>query len=452
MSACKGSVFCVETVLGLTHGFAPTGARIVGYKWKCLLCADLLRIKNFALLFQTQNHNFMSRSPLQSTFDVRTRHYKFGAKRPFIPNSKFQIQKKKAPLHREASYKKRLHFRRSKLDLFRDVCVELVDPDALLLHGVAVADGHAAVVCGIKVVGDAERRADLVLTAVALADGAGLVKVGHKVLAQHVGDLACLCAQLFAQRQHRSLERRQRRMQVHDHTGVLFVELFFVVCLDDDRQEQTLHAQRRLDNIGHIALAGRLVKVVERLAAGVDVLGQVVVGAVGDAPQLAPAEGEEVFKVGGRLGIEAQLLLLVVAQTEVFGLDMERIEEVAAEAAPVVEPFKVGAGLAEELKLHLLKLAHAENEVAGRDLVAEGFADLRHAERDLFARGALDVRKVHKDALRGLGTQIELVFGALGDALEGLEHQVELTNIGEVVLAAVGTGNLLFFDVYFTSN
>ncbi len=95
MSACKGSVFCVETVLGRTHGFAPTGARIVGYKWKCLLCADLLRIKNFALLFQTQNHNFMSRSPLQSTFDVRTRHYKFGAKRPFIPNSKFQIPNSK---------------------------------------------------------------------------------------------------------------------------------------------------------------------------------------------------------------------------------------------------------------------------------------------------------------------------------------------------------------------
>ena len=62
-----------------------------------------------------------------------------------------------------------------------------------------------------------------------------------------------------------------------------------------------------------------------------------------------------------------------------------------AERAPVVEPLKVGARLAEELELHLLELAHAEDEVARRDLVAEGLADLADAERQLFARGALYV-------------------------------------------------------------
>ena len=45
---------------------------------------------------------------------------------------------------------------------------------------------------------------------------------------------------------------------------------------------------------------------------------EVIVRAVGDAPQLAPAEREEVFKVRGRLGIEGELVLLVVAQAELF--------------------------------------------------------------------------------------------------------------------------------------
>ena len=43
-------------------------------------------------------------------------------------------------------------------------------------------------------------------------------------------------------------------------------------------------------------------------------------------------------------------------------------------------------GRHEELHLHLLELARAEDEVAGGDLVAEGLADLGDAERRLLAR------------------------------------------------------------------
>jgi hypothetical protein len=46
-------------------------------------------------------------------------------------------------------------------------------------------------------------------------------------------------------------------------------------------------------------------------------------------------------------------------------------------------PLLVGAGLDEELHLHLLELAGAEDEVARRDLVAERLADLPDPERDL---------------------------------------------------------------------
>src|SRR5437899_2569070 len=61
----------------------------------------------------------------------------------------------------------------------------------------------------------------------------------------------------------------------------------------------------------------------------------------------------------------------------------------------------------EELHLHLLELAQPEEEVAGRDLVAEGLAaDLRDAERRLAARELRDVLEVDEDPLRGLGAEV----------------------------------------------
>ena len=107
-----------------------------------------------------------------------------------------------------------------------------------------------------------------------------------------------------------------------------------------------------------------------------------------------------------------------------------------AEAAPVLKPLKVGAGFAEEFKLHLLKLAHAENKVAGGNLVPEALADLADTERQLFARGALYVVEVDENALRGFGAEVHRVFGILCHALEGLEHQVELADVRKVMLAA----------------
>ena len=178
-------------------------------------------------------------------------------------------------------------------------------------------------------------------------------------------------------------------------------------------------------------------------------LGQVVVGAVRHAPQLAPAEGEQELEVGGRLGIEGQLLGLVVPQAQVFFFDAQAQQPVLAERAPVVEPLQVLAGLAEELQLHLLELAHAEDEVAGGDLVAEALADLADARGQLLAGGAHGVLEVHEDALGRFGPQVQLRRRILVHALEGLEHQVELANAGEILLAADGADDVVLRDEAF---
>ena len=237
-------------------------------------------------------------------------------------------------------------------------------------------------------------------------------------------------------------------MQVQHHADIVLLRVhdLLVIGVHQHGQHAALHAKGRLHHVGDVALVGLGVEVGQILAGHVLVLGQVVVGAVRHAPQLAPAEGEQELEVRGCLGVETQLLGVVVTQPQVLVLQADTQQPVVAEGTPVVEPLQIGAGLAEELQLHLLELADAEDEVARGDLVAEGFTDLAHAEGQLAAGGALGIDEVGEDALRRLRPQVHGVLGILGDALERLEHQVELPDVGEVVLTAGGAGDVLVLD------
>ena len=136
----------------------------------------------------------------------------------------------------------------------------------------------------------------------------------------------------------------------------------------------------------------------------------------------------------------------MVAQAQLILFHAERLQPVEAEASPVLEPLKIRPRNAEELQFHLLKLTGAEGEVARGDLVAEGLADLADAEGQLPAGGALDVLEVDKNALGGLGAEVDGVLGVLGDPLEGLEHQVKLADVRPVVAAAGGAGDVVLLD------
>ena len=155
-------------------------------------------------------------------------------------------------------------------------------------------------------------------------------------------------------------------METHNCSDVglfLCAEVLLVVSLNENGQEQSFNTEGRLDNVRNVSLVGLGVKVIKRLAAGVDVLCEVVVCSVSNAPQLAPSEREQILKVCCSLGVEAKLLCGMVTQTQVLFLDVKAQQEVLAERSPILEPLKVCARLAEELKLHLLELTHA---VSGR--------------------------------------------------------------------------------------
>ena len=133
---------------------------------------------------------------------------------------------------------------------------------------------------------------------------------------------------------------------------------------------------------------------------------QVEIRAARNTPQLAPAEGEKVFKICRCIRVVRKLLLLMVAQAQVFIPHAEGEQPLVAVILPVGEPFQLCARLAKEFQLHLLEFSRAEGKVAGGNLIAEGFADLAHAEGDFSAGSALNIREVDENALCRFGAEI----------------------------------------------
>ena len=109
-------------------------------------------------------------------------------------------------------------------DLFADIVYELINRDALLCHGIAVTYSYAAICLAVEVVSDAHGGANFVLTAIALADGTGVIKVHHELFGQLSIDLAGLFAELFGKRQngaHVPVHRQSERSDVPESEDVV---------------------------------------------------------------------------------------------------------------------------------------------------------------------------------------------------------------------------------------
>jgi hypothetical protein len=66
-----------------------------------------------------------------------------------------------------------------------------------------------------------------------------------------------------------------------------------VVGVHQQGQHRAVGAQRRLDDVGNVVLVLLLIEIGQILTGGLLVLVEVVICAVGHAPELAPAEGEQ---------------------------------------------------------------------------------------------------------------------------------------------------------------
>ena len=113
---------------------------------------------------------------------------------------------------------------------------------------------------------------------------------------------------------------------------------------------------------------------------------------------------------------------------------------------PFLEPIEFGAGLHEELHLHLFELAHTEDELAGDDFVAECLSDLCDTEGQFHASRLLHVEVVDENSLCRFGAQVNGA-GAIGRGADfGLKHEVELAYVGPVARAADGARDFFVKD------
>ena len=334
-----------------------------------------------------------------------------------------------------------------KLKLCRNVLLNLGDRKTNLLHRISVTNGNASVVLGIEVVGDAEGSTDLILTAISLTDRAGLIKLAGELLSKLVVKLESLLGELLGKRKHCCLDGSKSGMKVKNYSYVTLTDGLLIVSVNEECKSNSVCAERGLYNVRNVVLVGLGVEVRHILAGVLLMLTEVVIGSVRYSPKLAPSEGEEELEVGGSLGIEAKLVGIVIAKSEVLASHTEVEEPLVTEVLPILEPLEVGAGLAEELKLHLLELTGTEGEVAGGDLVSEGLTDLSYAEGKLSSGRALNAGEVNEDTLSGLGTKIYGIGRILGYTYESLEHKVELLYISKIVAAAKRTYDALLLDI-----
>src|SRR5581483_6556524 len=150
--------------------------------------------------------------------------------------------------------------------------------------------------------------------------------------------------------------------------------------------------------------------------------------------------GKLVFDIDGGLRIMQEVLLGMLLEVEHLAPHTILLQPRQAVVEPLIEGALVVARPHEVLELHLLELAQAKDEVAGGDLVAEGFADLGDAKRQLQAHGLLDEAKVGEDRLARLRPQVGDGGFVLDGADERLEHGIEQPDLRPRLLAAGGAG------------
>src|SRR3954468_4417071 len=337
------------------------------------------------------------------------------------------------------------HCSHAHTDSLGDHAAHSIRGDALLLQRVTVADRHRSILHRLAIDRDAERRTDFVLPAVPSADRARLViedrEAGAQLLCELLRELRH--AVLLHEWKDSRFDGCQRgREAQHSASLLLSRHLLLAVRIHEQGEGRPIGADGCLHDIGYKASIVRLVEVLELLPRMLLMLGQVEVAAIVDALDLLEAEGatEIELNVEGRARVMRQLFRRVLMKLQALLGQAEAAVPRHALLFPVVEPLHVGARLDEELHLHLLEFTSSEDEVAGRDLVAERLSDLGNAEWHLLPHRLLDVQEVDVDTLRRFRTQKDLRRRVFYGSHEGAEHEIEETRLGERPLhAACGT-------------
>src|SRR5215510_12238725 len=200
-------------------------------------------------------------------------------------------------------------------------------------------------------------------------------------------------------------------------------DLFLVISVHQESQSRTIRSRRGLDDIGNDLLLGLFVEILEGLAAELGVLFEIIVRAIGDSLELAPAHGEKILDIDASFGIVGQFVRFMLALSNVLRSYAVALVPLKALVHPLSMPFFIRPRHTEKLDLHLLELTGAERKIAGRDLISERFTDLGDSERQFLPRSLKDIVEVDKDSVGGFRPEINFDRRFLHRTERGFEHQ-----------------------------
>ena len=150
-----------------------------------------------------------------------------------------------------------------------------------------------------------------------------------------------------------------------------------------------------------IFLSCFIIKISKILSGYILMLCQVIICTVCDTPKFAPSKREQELDIGCRLAVERQALPDHGHGRRIFIFFDVQVQTASSDRSlsSNANHSKICIRLAEELKLHLLKLSGTECKVTRCDLVTERFSDLTDTKRNLLSGCSLYIFKVYENTL-----------------------------------------------------
>ena len=153
------------------------------------------------------------------------------------------------------------------MNLIFNVRLKLGNRKSYLLHSISITDCYASVNLRLKVIGNAKRSTNLVLTSVSLTDRACFVKVNAEVFSKLAIYLVSLLGKLLGKRKNRRLNGCKCRMKVKYCSYIILfsIDNLFVICIAKNSKNASFDTERGLDNIRSISFVCFGIKVCEIL-------------------------------------------------------------------------------------------------------------------------------------------------------------------------------------------
>ena len=203
-------------------------------------------------------------------------------------------------------------------------------------------------------------------------------------------------------------------MKLENSAVVALFVFFYGVSIAEDGEEESAETHRGLKDPRDVFFVSYGVGIVEVGAGEFLVLREVVITTVVNTHELVvAATWVVVFNIPSVFGVEDEVFVLV--PVKVFFFDTEAKEPVPLFLLDALVVVFVFARFDEILRVGLFEFAAAEEEITGRDFIAEGLADLGNTEGNFDATSIDDILKVEIDTLASFARKISRLGVLLGE-------------------------------------